>query len=488
MPAPAISLIILLPVISPMAGTGAAINLLADVMTLDAGTIQGGSGAVSIKANSAGQTISLGGAGGFDLDQAELNSVTTTGGLTVGGSSTHTALLTVGALASPTGLGATGGGFTITNGGDIALTGSVVYNATAGNSLNIAAGTSGTSGNITGNGSELLDTTTAGGGNIVLTAFNDIGSAANRIHIGSNLNSGVVGTNGLVLHSTDAANGGKEYINKAGALNLVSVTNISNDPANRSLTDILTTGTVSQTGAINLGRDGDLVVKTLNNPGADINLNNFANDVGAVNFLSRNAGDTANASGQLIFYDDANGFSVVQAAGGGITFKSTGPITLSTLTLGTPATLNIDAGNGDISLSTTGNITIEGPGQLLARNINLDLANTVTFSGGVSGSNYVATQNNDLTVKATGDITINADVFTVIGGKTQGTNSEPIGPGGKPLISSNAIIDAGGTLKITTAGDFNVIGGGSQVGSSAGGAHGVVGGGPGGVSFAGGYQ
>jgi hypothetical protein len=242
-----------------------------------------------------------------------------------------------------------------------------------------------------------------------------------------------------------------------------------------------------------MGRDGDLVIKTLNTPGADIDLEDFGNYVGAVNFLSRNAGDTANATGQLTFYDDSHGFGVVQAAGGGINFKSSGPITLSTLTLGTPATLNIDAGNGDISLSTNGNIVIEGPGKLLAHNINLDLANTVTFSGGVSGTNYVPTQDNDLVVKATGNITINADVFTVMGGKVVGNNSEPAGPAGTPLISSNAIIDAGGTLKITTTGDFNVVGGGSQAGVDYNpithvAAHADVGTGPGGVTFNSGTQ
>jgi hypothetical protein len=389
-------------------------------------------------------------------------------------------VLTVGTLGNLTHV--TGGGLTIANGGDVNLTGALTYNATSGNSLNITSN----AGNITGSGSELLDTTTAGGGNIVLTALHDIGTSANRIHIGNTLNGGAAPgggwTNGLVLNSTSTPEGGKEYINKAGALNLVGINNVSNNASlgHHSLTNIIATGAVSQSGDIKMGTAGDLVIKTLNTPGADILLKDPNNTVGTVDLLSRNAGDTANASGQLAFYSDNNGFSVVEAAGGGITFHSTGKITLSTASLGTPAALNIDAGSGDIALSTTGNIEIDGPGQLLAHNITLDLASVVTFSGGVpSNPNYVATQNNDLVVKATGNITINADVFNVVGGKVVGSNSAPIGPAGTPLRSSNAIIDAGGILKITTIGDFNVVGGGSQVG-------GVVGGGPGGVTFNGG--
>jgi predicted regulator of Ras-like GTPase activity (Roadblock/LC7/MglB family) len=463
-----------------------AIDLTADGMVLS-GAIEANAGAVSLKASSAARVVGIGSAvsGGLDLDQAALNTVSTTGGLTVGGSDTHTALVTVGALTTP--IGVTNGGFTISNGGNVNLTGSVVYNATSAttNNLTIRSATA----NITGSG-ELLNTT-GGAGNIILTAFNNIGvddngtpnnlvdDIINRINIGSNVSGVVLKTTDLATNSV-ANGGGKIYIDKAGSLNIVEVTNISNDNSalyTRSLTDIVTTGSVTQTGAIIMGDHGDLVIKTLNNPGASIILTNPANDVGAIDLRSRNAVDTVKAAGQLVFFD-SDGYSVVQAEGGGIDFSSNDQITLSTLTLGSPASLNIDAGAGDITLSTTGNIVIEGPGKLLANNITLNLANNVTFSGGVSGANYVATQNNDLLVKATGDITIDADVFTIVGGKATGINGAPIDPiTGKPLLTSNSIIEAGRKLTIETASDFNVIGGGSQI-------SGVVGGGLGGVDFA----
>jgi hypothetical protein len=419
-------------------GGAAAINLLADQVTLDNGTITGGSGAVSIKANSAGQAINLGsGTGGFDLNQAELNSVSTTGGLTVGGSSTHTALLTVGSLTSPAGVH--GGGFTVTNGGDVALTGSVAYNATAGNSLNITS----VNGNITGNGSELLDTTTAAGGNIVLTAFNNIGSAAHRIHIGSMLNSGVVGSNGLALNSTDPVHGGNIFINKAGALNIAGIQDgvFTPPPPNAAnlhplgSVDIVSTGNISQSGPVIVDT---LTAKTLNNAGASIVLLNPGNDVINLNLLSRNAADTANSTGQLSFFDP-NGYTVGNAAGGGINFSSTGPIQLASLAIGaSPATLNLDAGNGDITLQTTGAITVNGPGKLLARNINLSLSNNVTFQGGIVDNG----QNDDLLIQATNDININAHQFTVKGGNVTGVSGQN--------ITHDVIINAGGTMNITT--------------------------------------
>jgi hypothetical protein len=419
------------------ASTG-AINLVADDMVLT-GTITAGSGAVSLLASSATTTIGVGGgAGVLSLGQAELNTITTSGGLTVGrnsGAATD-GTLTVATLTSPTGL--TGGGFTLKNSGDVALTGALTYNATNAttNNLNITS----TAANITGGGAELLNTT-GGAGNIVLTSYDDIGSPANPIHIGTNVA-------GLVTNSN---NSGDIYIHKTGALNIAGVTNLGGSAS------FISTGNVTQSGAI---VTKDLIVKTLNNSGASIILSNAGNDVDTIDFRSRNAADTVKSTGQLTFFD-ADGFNVVQASGGGIDFSSNGPITLSTLTLGTPASLDIDAGAGDIVLTTSGDITVEGPGQLLGRNITLNLANNVVFKGGVpTNPNYVPTQNNDLLVQATGNITINADHFVIQGGETQGLSNT--------TLKNDSIIKAGGTLTVNTtqsnamdplSGDFEVLGG-----------------------------
>jgi hypothetical protein len=129
--------------------------------------------------------------------------------------------------------------------------------------------------------------------------------------------------------------------------------------------------------------------------------------------------------------------------------------------------LNIDAGDGDIFLSTNGAITIEGPGHVLAKNISLNLANRVEFSGGTNGA---TAQSKDLLIKAKENITIDADHFVMRGGHTTGQDglrTEKNDPLNGTGLTNDSILEAGKILKITTtsdgvtagSGDLELIGG-----------------------------
>jgi hypothetical protein len=61
-------------------------------------------------------------------------------------------------------------------------------------------------------------------------------------------------------------------------------------------------------------------------------------------------------------------------------FASHGNLNLVAVIAGGP--LNIDAGLGDVVVSTTGAISISGPGKVLGRNLSFNLANAVNFTGG----------------------------------------------------------------------------------------------------------
>ena len=143
-------------------------------------------------------------------------------------------------------------------------------------------------------------------------------------------------------------------------------------------------------------------------------------------------------------YKQTAGYTVVQASGNGMDFASGGNLSLAAVIAGGP--LNIDAGSGDVSLSTTGAISISGPGKVLGRNLNFNFANSVAFSGGST-----AGQSNDLSIKASGNLTINAASLTVTGGTTTA--------GAGQNLKNDVVIEAGGLLTIKTTGNFTLGGG-----------------------------
>ncbi|MBL8490797.1 MAG: hypothetical protein JNM82_08465, partial [Rhodocyclaceae bacterium] len=153
---------------------------------------------------------------------------------------------------------------------------------------------------------------------------------------------------------------------------------------------------------------------------------------------------------------DGNGYKVNGAVGNGLHFDSLGTIDFSALLAGDD--VNIDAGSGDLVINSAGAISITGPGRLHGRNISLSTPDTqdITLSGGT-----VPGISNDVIVNASGNLTIQTRDLHVAGGVSTA------GPG--QSLRNDAILQAGGTLSITTSGDFTIQGGTVVTTSGAGG-------------------
>jgi hypothetical protein len=342
-----------------------------------------------LTSGSAGQAISLIAGSGLVLTQADLNLPTTTGGLIVG-DALHTANITVGGtVTKPTG---TTGGFTINNG----------YDGVAGGAA---------PGRILDSGAGLLNIADT----VTLKAYGNIGDpgpAVAPVHIGT-----------LVTSLSTLSETGNTYVDKTGAL---VVSGINGGGGQVFLT---ASGAITQTGDIvNVG-----TLKATTTVGG-ITLQNLGNTVTNLYLTAPGA----------LAYKQTAGYTVVEASGNGMDFASGGNLNLAAVIAGGP--LNIDAGSGDVSLSTTGAISISGPGKVLGRNLNFNFANAVAFSGGST-----AGQSNDLTIKASGNLTLNAASLTISGGTTAA--------GAGQNLKNDVVIEAGGLMSITTTGNFTMGGG-----------------------------
>jgi hypothetical protein len=370
-------------------GSTAPIMLKGDSMTLAGGTVTGSAAPVTLTSGSAGQAISLIAGSGLVLTQADLNLPTTTGGLIVG-DALHTANITVGGtVTKPTG---TTGGFTINNG----------YDGVAGGAA---------PGRILDSGAGLLNIADT----VTLKAYGNIGDpgpAVAPVHIGT-----------LVTSLSTLSETGNTYVDKTGAL---VVSGINGGGGQVFLT---ASGAITQTGDIvNVG-----TLKATTTVGG-ITLQNLGNTVTNLYLTAPGA----------LAYKQTAGYTVVEASGNGMDFASGGNLNLAAVIAGGP--LNIDAGSGDVSLSTTGAISISGPGKVLGRNLNFNFANAVAFSGGST-----AGQSNDLTIKASGNLTLNAASLTISGGTTAA--------GAGQNLKNDVVIEAGGLMSITTTGNFTMGGG-----------------------------
>jgi hypothetical protein len=232
--------------------TAAAISLTADDMVLSGGTITAGTGAVNLTSTTAGQAITVGGgASGLGLSIAELNTITTTGNLTIG-TAGHTSSIQIDGAGTLN--GAASGLLSIVNGGNIAVdavltvpvdmqvtTTAAVTDAgggrlilTGGRNLNINSGTG------IGSVANPLHTNTSS-----LTATNTTG---NDVHI---QNSGTVT---LATNFRNQAAGGKLWLETLnGAINTGAV-GVSTNNGQMILTANDTSG--GNNGQINLGSGG----------------------------------------------------------------------------------------------------------------------------------------------------------------------------------------------------------------------------------------
>jgi len=233
-----------------------------------AGAINSGSGAVTLKPNNAADAIQIGAASAgtnnaaatLELSDSEFNTITTSGGLTIGAINDTGAITVVGALTPTT---AQNGLTLINNTGGIAINAPLTYAAGNGK-LNLTANALGTTaGAITTNGGA-LDVS----GTLALNAATGVGTLAAPMVL-----SHAAGTNLSVNNSTG---GGVFARADAGDLNIISI-------SNSSVAD----------GAINL------------NAGRNLNINGTVqNAAGGIQFVAGN--DTA--------YTASGGFGLSPAA------------------------------------------------------------------------------------------------------------------------------------------------------------------------------
>jgi len=157
------------------------------------------------------------------------------------------------------------------------------------------------------------------------------------------------------------------------------------------------------------------------------------------------------APGSLL-YTQPGGYTVISAAGTGMDFRSNSTLNLDALLVNPVTQLSIDAGGGNVTLTTGGDITIKGPGFVRAANITLVSASDVTLAGGDPiNPNYNPAGSNNLEIKASSDLSITANNLTVKGGQTIAGSGQ--------VLHNDAVISAGDQLTIATRGDFVLQGG-----------------------------
>jgi trimeric autotransporter adhesin len=310
------------------------------------GTVNSGSGTVTINANSDGagaQSFTMNAGSSITTTNATANAVR----ISVNSAGTATGAATLRDIT------ATGGTLTVATdiGGN--TTGGAISQA-AGTALNV-----GTAQLSTGNGAITLN-----------NATNNFGTAT------------VSRATNVTLRDTNALNFGTSTISG----NLTATAG----------------GAVTQSGALSSsGGASTLTVTTLNNAGAPITLNNAANNFVNVNLNARNAADTANAPGAII-YRDTNAVNATQirttstvdlTAGGSIT--DSGALAGSTLTATTlndaGAAITLDTATNDFATvnlrARNATNTADANGALSYRDANaFDVAaaettNTVTLTG-----------------------------------------------------------------------------------------------------------
>ncbi|MFH1043834.1 MAG: hypothetical protein V1796_01955, partial [Pseudomonadota bacterium] len=281
-----------------LATTDSPIALIADEMMLTS-VINSGSGAVTLKPNNTGDAIQLGvataatnnAAATLELADSELNTVTTTGGLTVGASN-HTGAITVAGALTPT---TAQNGFTLLNNtGGIAINAPVTYAAGNGNLTLSANGGGAAAGALTSSGSAL-----DANGTVAMNAATGVGTLASPMVLSH--------AAGIALTVTNTTSGGVFARADSGDLNVTSIGN-----------------SAAASGGINLNAGTNLNINgTVQNTIGDIQLvsGNDTAYTGAGGFGLSPASVAAGTLGAM----NLNG-QVIAGNGGGISIFSTGAV------------------------------------------------------------------------------------------------------------------------------------------------------------------
>ncbi|MBI3616433.1 MAG: filamentous hemagglutinin N-terminal domain-containing protein [Candidatus Omnitrophica bacterium] len=250
------------------------------------------------------------------------------------------------------------------------------------------------------------------------------------------------------------ARNGADTSNAAGALSYRDANGFDAAAANTTGTVTLTGGgAITQSGAM---AGSTLAVKTLNNSGAAVTLDNASNDFTTVNLSARNAADSANAAGALT-YRDANGFAVGQVrttstvsltSGGAITDGNgaAANVTGSTLTLSAVTGINLDTVVSDViaAVSGTGGIALREADAITLTDLSTTDGSIAVAAGTdiAAASIVVNGTGKSATLQAGRHITVSGPITTAGGGLYLEADS--------PHSTSGAA-DGTGTLTVDSA-------------------------------------
>ncbi len=361
------------------ASAGAAVTLKSDNLTLG-GLVTAGTGLVTLRPNLDAVNIQVGAtatdaAGTLGVDDAELDKITTTGGLTIGSSSNTGTITVVGAADQATGATITGGTFTLrSNSGNIAVN-DVLTNAVnttlQTTSGNISFG--GTAGAVVATGNTVTLTATAGNIEGDGAAFNNVTAST----LNATASSGIGNTNALET-----------------VVSTLSFTNSTNKvQVSNALAGGLTASGTNGAGAVNITETAGSLA------------------VGSADIVTTGGAVTLVASGANKLISSASGANI-QTSGGAVTLQSDNIDLAGTIASGAGlVTLTPNANAVAIQVGTG---AVDDVGILGITNTELD---RITTTGGVTiGS---ATNTGGITVvgaadQATGATITGAGVFTLL--------------------------------------------------------------------------
>ena len=334
---------------------------------------------------------------------------------------------------------------------------------------------------------------------------------------GTTLTAKTLSNSGAAINLTNASNefttidlrarNVADTANVAGALSYTDITGYAVAAANTLGNVTLTAGAaITQTGAMT---GSTLFVKTLNDTGSAITLNNAGNDFSTIDIRVRNAANTNNAAAALS-YRDANAIDIVNlssassatliggvitesgvidaptlavTANGGATLNGTNTISTLTATnntsgnlllVNTAAPLTISSitqnSTGNVSITNTGALTASGNITANGGNINLTTSQTDSTAKVLTVNGNITSSGGNISLNAanpTGLVTaLNVNgILNTTGGSGQGTlitgggvalNATPVLGAGNITLQGNGLDLTLGSLSFTTPIGFEV--------------------------------
>ena len=332
---------------SDITAAAGALTLTADNMSLN-GTINGGTGLVTLTPKTAATVIQLGvaaadGSGVLGLSQDELDKITTAGGLTIGSAENTGGIdvLSAGANLAGSGNTVTGSSKLQTGGGNITLTGSL---SAPGDLTLDTRGGGATTGQVTGGGALTAGT----GGSEALTV-----NASQGINLsGSN--------NARTVHLNNDTSGNVNYTSSVGSGNTLTV-----DGTKNGLSEIFSV--TESTGNLTVGA-GNITTQ-----GSEVSL--AATQVDGLLTTTGNI-DTGSGANITLTADNMNLIGNLDAGAGGGRGVTLQPNANTTINIGVGAADNV----GVLGLTETELQTVTADKLIIGK----DTAGAMTIAGGLS--------------------------------------------------------------------------------------------------------